>query len=102
MTWNAAGILCSGRELILLHLLEMHTIDVMVLTQAELTVFRTEEFMVDGYTSYLSHPLLSLMVASAGSSCSSGRCSRRQHRPGRTSCCQRSRVSGSSSGGSTL
>jgi hypothetical protein len=35
----------------------------MVVTKAELPVSTTEEFMVDGYTSYLSHPLLLLTVA---------------------------------------
>jgi hypothetical protein len=49
MTWNAEGILCSGREL------EANNVDVMIVTETEIPVDPHHDFNMVGYTSFLPH-----------------------------------------------
>jgi hypothetical protein len=53
MTWNAEGILSSGRELALLSLLTANDIDVGIITETEIPTSSHRDFNVEGYHTFL-------------------------------------------------
>jgi hypothetical protein len=53
MTWNAEGILSSGRKLTLLNLLIVNDIDVGIIKEAEIPSSGHRDFNVEGYHSFL-------------------------------------------------
>jgi hypothetical protein len=53
MTWNAEGILSSGRELALLSLLNDNNIDVGIITETEIPTSSHGDFNVKGYHTFL-------------------------------------------------
>jgi hypothetical protein len=52
-TWNAEGILSSGRELALLSLLNDNDIDVGIITETEIPTSIHGDFNVEGYHTFL-------------------------------------------------
>jgi hypothetical protein len=54
MTWNAEGILSSGRELALLSLLNDNNIDVGIITETEIPTSSHGDFNVEGYHTFLT------------------------------------------------
>jgi hypothetical protein len=59
MTWNAEGILSSGRELALLNLLTANNVNVGIITETEIPSSGHWDFNVEGYNSFLTFPTLS-------------------------------------------
>jgi hypothetical protein len=53
MTWNAKGILSSGRELALLSLLNDNNIDVRIITETEIPTSSHGDFNIKGYHMFL-------------------------------------------------
>jgi hypothetical protein len=53
MTWNAEGILSSGRELALLNLLNDNDVDVGIITETEIQTSSHGNFNVKGYHTFL-------------------------------------------------
>jgi hypothetical protein len=53
MTWNAEGILSSGRELTLVSLLTANDIDVGIITETEIPTRSHGDFNVEGYHTFL-------------------------------------------------
>jgi hypothetical protein len=53
MTWNAEGILSSGRELALLSLLNGNDVDVGIITETEIPTSSHGDFNVEGYHTFL-------------------------------------------------
>jgi hypothetical protein len=53
MTWNAEGILSSGRELTLLDLLTANDVNVGIITETEIPSSCHGDFNVNGYHSFL-------------------------------------------------
>jgi hypothetical protein len=53
MTWNAEGILSSGRELALLSLLNDNYINVGIITETEIPTSSHGDFNVEGYHTFL-------------------------------------------------
>jgi hypothetical protein len=53
MTWNAEGILSSGRELALLNLLNDNDVDIGIITETEIPSSSHGDFNVEGYHTFL-------------------------------------------------
>jgi endonuclease/exonuclease/phosphatase (EEP) superfamily protein YafD len=53
MTWNAANLARSVKELSLSHLLNVNKVDVAIITEAELPATMATTFSIDGYTLFL-------------------------------------------------
>jgi exonuclease III len=52
VTWNANGLLTGSRELALSHLLEYNDVDIMVVTETEITA-KAAAFATHGYVTFL-------------------------------------------------
>jgi hypothetical protein len=63
MTWNAEGILRSGRELVLAKKLTANNVDVMIITETEIPAELHGNFNVEWNTSYLPHATSLLKTA---------------------------------------
>jgi hypothetical protein len=53
MTWNAEGILSSGRELALLNLYTANDVDVGIITETEIPASSHGDFNIEGYHTFL-------------------------------------------------
>jgi hypothetical protein len=55
MTWNSEGVLCSGRELVLLNLLTANNVDIGIVKVAKIPDSSHGDFNMEEYHSYLPH-----------------------------------------------
>jgi hypothetical protein len=64
MTWNAEGILSSGRELALLNILNDNDVNVGIITETEIPTSSQGDFNVEGYHMFLLVTHLELLKTS--------------------------------------